>query len=152
VLKPAALVFAGAVLAAAGAAHAQDAAALRLAPAAENTSSATHWYQRFTTSNGLTESITGETENDRSLPQAWTMNQRWGVTLDVREATRIERLPEGGRGDQTSLGAYYQFTPSVRVGTEFSLESTQRPGASVAPQTNRDEPQAGVRVESAFRF
>lgn len=150
-LKPAALVFAGAVLAA-GAAHAQEPVTPRLAPSVENTASATPWYQRFTTSSGLTESVTGETENDRDLPPAWTMNQRWGVTLDVREATRIERLPEGGRGDQTSLGAYYQFTPRVRVGTEFSLESTQRPGASVVPQVDSDEPRAGVRVESAFRF
>ncbi len=151
-LKPAAFVLASAALAVAGVAHAQDAAPARLAPLLENSSSGTPWYQRFTTSSGLTESVTGERENDRDLPPAWTMNQRWGVTLDVREATRIERLPEGGRGDQTSVGAYYQFTPSVRVGTEFSLESMQRPGASAVTQADRDEPQAGVRVESAFRF
>jgi hypothetical protein len=151
VFKPAALVFAGAVLAAAGAAHAQQPVAPRLAPTAENTSTGTPWYQRFTTSSGLTEGVTGEAENDRILPPAWTVSQRWGVTLDVREATRIDRLPEGGRGDQTSVGAYYQFTPRVRVGTEFSLESTDRPGVPLAP-ADEDEPRAGVRVESAFRF
>ncbi len=150
-LKPAAWVFAGAVLAA-GAAHAQEQPApARLAPMVENTASGTPWYQRFTTSNGVTESVTGENENDRVLPPAWSTGQRWGVTLDVREATRIERSPEGGRGDQTSVGAYYQFTPRVRVGGEFSLESTHRPGAGL-PERDQDEPRAGVRVESAFRF
>ncbi|HRP10852.1 MAG TPA: hypothetical protein PLK37_07455 [Terricaulis sp.] len=149
--RPAALVFAGAVLAA-GAAHAQEAAAPRLTvPTTESAGTGTPWYQRFTTSNGVTESITGETENDRSLPPAWTMNQRWGVTLDIREATRIDRLPEGGRGDQTSVGAYYQFTPRMRVGGEVSLE-VQRPGATTLPDRQQDEPRAGVRVESAFRF
>lgn len=150
--KPAAWVFAGAVLAA-GAAHAQEAAAPRLTvPTTESSSTGTPWYQRFTTSNGVTESVTGESENDRISPPAWTMNQRWGVTLDIREATRIERLPEGGRGDQTSVGAYYQFTPRVRVGGEVLVESTERPGASALQDRHQDEPRAGVRVESAFRF
>ena len=103
------------------------------------------WYQRFTTSTGVTESITGDTENDRSLAPAWTLNQRWGVTVDVREAQRIERLPEG-RGDQTSVGAYYQFTPNVRVGGQLSLETTAPPGAS-----DQEEPRADGRIETAFR-
>ena len=150
VFKPAALVFAGVVLAA-GAAHAQQPAPVLAAPGVESAGPGTPWYQRFTTSNGVTESVTGESENDRVLPPAWTMNQRWGVTVDIREATRIDRLPEGGRGDQTSVGAYYQFTPRVRVGGEFSLESTHRPGPRLA-EREQDEPRAGVRVESAFRF
>jgi len=109
------------------------------------------WYQRFTTSTGVTESITGQNENDRQLAPAWTLNQRWGVTLDVREAQRTDTI-EGGRGDQTSVGAFYQFTPRVRVGGELSLETTERPGAAVAPRRDAEEPSAGVRIESAFRF
>ncbi len=148
--KSAAWVFAGVVLAT-GAAHAQQTAAPNLTvPAAEAGTAGTPWYQRFTTSNSVTESITGETEDDRVAPPAWTMNQRWGVTLDIREATRIDRLPEGGRGDQTSVGAYYQFTPRMRVGGEVSLESNQRSGPM--QERAQDEPRAGVRVESAFRF
>ena len=104
-----ALVIAGAVMATAGAAHAQNNTAAVVAEA----QSAVPWYQRFTTSNGVTERIMGDAENDRLLPPAWTLNQRWGVTVDVREAQRIERMPEGGRGDQTSVGAYYQFTPNI---------------------------------------
>jgi hypothetical protein len=150
VFRPSAWVLAGAaVLATAGVAHAQD----RPGPAptsAEAAREAVPWYQRFTTSNGVTESITGDRENDRILAPAWTLNQRWGVTVDVREAQRIERLPEG-RGDQTSVGAFYQFTPSLRVGGELSVELPERPGAIAAHQ-DEEEPRAGVRIESAFRF
>lgn len=139
-----------AVLASAGVAHAQDRQVAAESVRAESARGAVPWYQRFTTSNGVTESITGEAENDRLLPPAWTLNQRWGVTLDVREAQRIDRLPEGGRGDQTSVGAFYQFTPSVRVGGEVSVELSERPGASPVERT--DEGRADVRIESAFRF
>lgn len=131
-------------MATAGIAQAQN-----RATAAANAEAATPWYQRFTTSNGVTESITGEAENDRIPAPTWTLNHRWGVTVDVREAQRIERLPEGGRGDQTSVGAFYQFTPGVRVGGALSLENTQLPGAA---QAEEGDPLAGVRIESAFRF
>lgn len=153
-VKPFTLVIAGAaVLATAGVAHAQDRAAAAAGVTAD-ASSAVPWYQRFTTSNGVTESITGDAENDRLPAPAWTLNQRWGVTLDVREAQRIERSPEGGRGDQASVGAYYQFTPSVRVGGELSVEAPERPAAGIAtsPEAADQEPRADVRIESAFRF
>jgi hypothetical protein len=142
-----------AVLASAGVAHAQDRApvAPAAAPGVTAQASAVPWYQRFTTSNGVTESITGESENDRMLAPAWTLNQRWGVTVDVREAERIERLPEVSRGDQASVGAYYQFTPRMRVGGQLSVET--RDTAPITAQTEADhEPNAGVRIESAFRF
>ena len=135
-------------MATAGAAHAQNNTAAVVAEA----QSAVPWYQRFTTSNGVTERIMGDAENDRLLPPAWTLNQRWGVTVDVREAQRIERMPEGGRGDQTSVGAYYQFTPRVRLGGELSLESNELPGAAVVRRDDEEETRAGVRIESAFRF
>jgi len=137
-----------AVLATANVAHAQDRA--NAAPTAEAASAAVPWYQRFTTSNGVTETITGDSENDRLLAPAWTLNQRWGVTVDVQEAQRIERSPEGGRGDQTSVGAYYQFTPRLRVAGEVSVEE-QTPLAPV-PMQDEEETRAGVRIESQFRF
>lgn len=154
-VKASTLVIAGAaVLATAGVAHAQGAPASAAGANAES-ASAVPWYQRFTTSNGVTESITGDSENDRALAPAWTLNQRWGVTLDVREAQRIERSPEGGRGDQAAVGAFYQFTPSVRLGGQVSVESPDRPtaGLAITPDETADEqPRAGVRIESAFRF
>ena len=149
--KPSTWVIAGAaVLATAGVAQAQDRPAAAAPPEASAANSAVPWYQRFTTSNGVTESVTGDTENDRLPTPAWTLNQRWGVTLDVREAQRIERSPEGGRGDQASVGAYYQFTPALRVGGQLSVEE-QTP-LTPAPSREEDEPRAGVRIESAFRF
>jgi len=148
VFKPVAFVIAGAaVMATAGVAHAQDAAPTHVSEATA-ARAAVPWYQRFTTSNGVTESITGQNENDRLLPPAWTLNQRWGVTLDVREAQRVERLPES-RGDQTSVGAFYQFTPNMRVGGQLNIETERQ---SPIIQTPAEEPRADVRIESAFRF
>jgi len=143
-----------AVLATAGVAHAQERPATAPATAGTDAASrsATPWYQRFTTSNSVTEAVTGDAEADRAISPTWTLNQRWGVTVDVREAHRIERLPEGGRGDQTSVGAYYQFTPGVRVGGEVSLEAAERPGAAAIATPEGEEPRADVRIESSFRF
>jgi hypothetical protein len=135
-------------LATAGVAHAQERPVAPPANSAEATRAAVPWYQRFTTSNGVTENITGSTETARILAPAWTLTERWGVTVDVREAQRVERLPEG-RGDQTSVGAYYQFTPNVRVGGEVSLETAPAPNAIVRDE---EETRTGVRIESAFRF
>lgn len=150
-LKPGAWLVAGAAaMATVGAAHAQQAAPARpVLTQSQAQSAAVPWYERFTTSNGVTETITGVAENDRLPPPAWTLNQRWGVTVSVREAQPIERLPERGRGDQTSVGAYYQFTPNVRLGGEVSVELSERPGAV---RSQEEEPRAGVRIESAFRF
>jgi hypothetical protein len=145
------LIAGAAVLATAGVAHAQERQVTAPASGAEATRASVPWYQRFTTSKGVTESITGDTENDRLLAPAWTLNQRWGVTVDVREAQRIERAPEG-RGDQTSLGAYYQFTPNMRVGGELNVETAPAPGAAILPSEEEAEPRADVRIESAFRF
>ena len=152
--KPSAWVIAGAaVLATAGVAHAQERPAPSVAAPGVTAGNpdAVPWYQRFTTSGGVTESITGETKNDRALTPARTLTQRWGVTVDVREAQTVDRLAEVSRGDQTSVGAFYQFTPRVRVGGEVSVESPERP-ITVAPVDRDSEPRAGVRIESAFRF
>ncbi len=155
--RPATWVLAGAaVLASAGAAHAQQ----RLttppptpaAAADEANAAAVPWYQRFTTSQGVTESITGVGENDRQLAPAWTLNQRWGVTVDVREAQRVERLPDPNRGAEASVGAYYQFTPRMRVGGQLSVEANDDRNLTTARDPNGDEPRADVRIESAFRF
>lgn len=147
--KPSAWVIAGAAaMATVGVAHAQDGQGVASGAEVSEARAAVPWYQRFTTSNGVTETITGDSENDRILPPAWTLNQRWGVTVDVREAQRIERSPDGGRGEQASVGAFYQFTPNMRVGGEVSVET--EPQNAINP--SQDEPRADVRIESAFRF
>jgi len=159
VVKASAWVIAGAaVLASAGVAHAQQhpaAAASVTVPStvADLNGGAVPWYQHFTTSSGLTASLNEDSENDRSIGPTWTLNPHWGVTVDLREAQRIERSLDGGHGNQTSVGAYYQFTPSVRLGGELSVETSPRPGTpEAALQQNRDVARANVKVESAFRF
>lgn len=148
--KSSAWVLAGAVMATASLAQAQEAPA----PAVQlnATRAAVPWYQRFTTSNGVTESITGQTENDRVLPPAWTLNQRWGVTVDVRDGQRLERTPDGAHPtDQASVGAFYQFTPRARVGAQVRVEEPQS-NALASQQDQERGRSAGVRIESAFRF
>lgn len=147
-LKPQAWVIAGAaVLATAGIAHAQE----NVPSEREAVRAEVPWYQQFTTSSSLTDAITGETDANNLVAPAWTLNQRWGVTVDIREGQRIDRTLEGARQDETSVGAYYQFTPRVRLGGEVSVGAAQRTQTpSVGPQD--EEPSAGVRLESAFRF
>ncbi|MBX3427987.1 MAG: hypothetical protein KF779_00240 [Hyphomonadaceae bacterium] len=147
----AALIAGVAMLATAGVAQAQERVAAPV-PAAEANQGAVPWYQRFTASNGVTESILGDQNGlTDQLAPAWTLSQRWGVTVDVREAQRIERAPDGGHGNQTSVGAYYRFTPNLSVGGQVNLETTPAPGAAPVRRDN-EEPRADVRIESAFRF
>lgn len=142
--KSLAWAIAGAVLATAGVARAQDAPSEQQAAAAE-----LPWYQHFTTSRGLSETLTGISENDRLAPPSWTLTQRWGVTVDVREGQRLDRGAVAE--EQAAVGAYYQFTPRVRLGGELSLGATQREGAPAGVRHSEEET-AGVRIESAFRF
>jgi hypothetical protein len=156
VFKAGAWLVAGAVLATAGVAHAQQRpAAPATAPSNPVTEqqviqSTVPWYLRFTTSAGVTESIAGERDSERLISPSWSLNQHWGVTVDVREAQRTERLLDPGRGDQASVGAYYQFTPSLRLGGALNVETPRQNLA--LPGARQAEPRADVRVESAFRF
>ncbi|MFT3728586.1 MAG: hypothetical protein QM759_12245 [Terricaulis sp.] len=158
--KAAAWVIAGAaVLASAGVAHAQQRPATPAvsAPAASDSpaeaTAGVPWYQHFTTNTGLSQTLGGDASNDQAITPSWALNPHWGVTVDVREAQRMERSQDGGHGNQTSLGAYYQFTPSVRLGGEFSVETSPRPGTPEALiQRDANEPRANVKIESAFRF
>lgn len=150
--KASAWLVAGAVLATAGVAHAQQRPAAvppAVNPVTEQQAiqSAAPWYLRFTTSAGVTESIAADHDTDRLISPSWSLNQHWGVTVDVREAQRTERL-DTSHGDQASVGAYYQFTPSLRLGGAVNVET---PRQNTLTGT-ADEPRADVRVESAFRF
>ena len=154
--KAGAWLVAGAVLATAGAAHAQQRPAAPPVASANPVTeqqviqSSVPWYLRFTTSAGVTESIVGDRDGDRLISPSWSLNQHWGVTVDVREAQRTERLLDPNRGDQASVGAYYQFTPSLRLGGALNVETPHQDLA--LPGTRQAEPRADVRVESAFRF
>ena len=142
-----AFLFASAVLVTAGAAapgvaYAQDSVAERNAIRAE-----VPWFERFTLNHGPNQTTTGPGQSDARGVQAWQPATRWGVTVNLREAERSVTAPVPG--DETAVGAYYQFTPSVRVGGQVSVGRSE---ALTTTQQNRDEPEAGVRLESAFRF
>lgn len=138
-------------MATAGVAHAQEGPAAPLVSDREVTRAAVPWYERFTTSTGVTESITGVGESDRAVPPSWTLSGRWNLTVDVHQAQRVERGQDHVAPEQTSVGAYYQFTPRVRVGGEVSIENRNTLTGQSAANTPA-EPAAGVKLESAFRF
>jgi hypothetical protein len=66
----------------------------------------------------------------------------------MREAAEAAAT-SGGARDETAVGAYYQFTPNVRVGGQVSIGTQSVQGV---PQRRDEESAAGVKVESAFRF
>ncbi|MES1199686.1 MAG: NtrZ family periplasmic regulatory protein [Pseudomonadota bacterium] len=152
--KAYAWLIAGAVIATAGVAHAQGPAAVAPVTADRAAQRDTPWYERFTTSTGLTENLTPAGQSSERLPApTWQLTDRWGVSVDIREGQRLDQRLEGGREDQTAVGAYYQFTPSVRVGGEVSVGMPQQNQAlTTTHQSEKQEPTAGVRLESAFRF
>jgi hypothetical protein len=143
--RPAALAFMGAVVLTAGAAHAQapSSVAERAAVRAE-----VPWYERFTYSSGPSETMTGLGPSDRVSQPNWSLSQRWGVTVDVRQREGVI-ADRATNPNESTLGAFYQFTPSMRVGGAVSLRQPDRSALASTPVDERD---AGVRLESAFRF
>lgn len=131
-----------------GTALAQDSRADRTAAAAE-----VPWFERFTfNSGGSDEALPSWSTVNPRAPGAAVASARWGMTVNVGEAE--QRLTEAGRLTQESeaaVGAFYRFTPRVRVGGQVSVAPQ-----SVAPGADRlnerREPEAGVRLESAFKF
>ncbi len=103
------------------------------------------WHQRFTLSSGETTAAWADSDTRAAL--SWRPSARWGVTLNVRDGDRGSVTAQ----DEASVGAFYQFTPSLRLGGEVSvaapLAAAPLPGG---PQ--EDATTAGVKLESAFRF
>jgi hypothetical protein len=128
-----------------GAAHAQETVADRQAVRAE-----TPWYERFTYSppalNGGSTALT-----DRRPSSTWVQDGRWSVRVDAQENRGPAALSPAPR-DSAALGAFYQFTPRLRVGGQVTVAE---PPTRAQPPVNREEPSqpdAGVKLESAFRF
>lgn len=135
---------AGAAFVAVGAAHADETTDDRAAVAAE-----TPWYERFTLSQSPDVMAGGAVGPDDQRDRAgWRVNGRWGVTVDVNRSARpVAQAPAAPR-DQTAVGAYFQFTPTMRVGGQVSVAPAQ--SAVGAPRD--EESTADVRIQSAFRF
>jgi hypothetical protein len=133
---------AGAVFAVTGLAHAQSADE-RAAQQAE-----TPWYERFTYSQAP-DAMTGGAlgPEDQRDSAGWRVNGRWSVTVDLSESARRQMLGQGAPQNETAVGAYFQFTPTVRVGGEVSVAPAEE-----LPGAERDSERADVRIQSAFRF
>jgi hypothetical protein len=136
----------GAVFLTASVAYADD---LKPAPqpaASAASSSDAPWFQRFTASAGLGEGLKAAPNQTNEQTITWQASNKWGLTLNLRDADRSKLV---GR-DEAAVGAFYHFTPRLRVGGEVSVSDS--PVATVSPLTQGNEKSAGVKLESAFKF
>ncbi|MGE3303541.1 MAG: NtrZ family periplasmic regulatory protein [Hyphomonadaceae bacterium] len=126
-----------------GAAHADD--AKTLAHALKTPTESTPWFERFTASAGDASRLA---PSDRTV--TWAPSARWGLTLNVRDADRTKTAAR----DEAAIGAFYDFTPRLRIGGELRVSDPAGVAAAGAPagSSNLDERAAGVKLESAFRF
>lgn len=133
-----------AVVASTGVASAQTRAD-RTAVAAE-----VPWYERFTYSSGVSEPPPSwSTVNPRAAGAPVAPTARWGMTLNLGEQERLSSAESISPREEAAVGAFYRVTPSVRVGGRVSVAPQP-----VSPGVRRaqEEPAAGVKLESAFRF
>jgi hypothetical protein len=121
---------------------------------AERTAAAAEvpWYERFTYSSGLSDQPQApawSSVNPRD-PKAPVASARWGVTLNVGEADRLRTAESITPRGESAVGAFYRFSPRVRVGGQVSVApQAVTPGAT---RREQEEDAAGVKLESAFRF
>lgn len=137
-------VMGAAVVASSGVATAQTRAD-RTAVAAE-----VPWYERFTYSSGVSEPPPSwSTVNPRAGETTATPTARWGMTLNLGEQERLSSAEAISPREEAAVGAFFRVTPSVRVGGRVSVAPQP-----VTPGVRRtqEEPNAGVKLESAFRF
>jgi len=133
-----------AVVATGGTAHAQTSLAERTAAAAE-----VPWYERFTYSSGAEQAPPAWSAVNPRDPKAPVASARWGLTLNVGEADRLATAGSITPSKESAIGAFYRFSPRVRVGGQVSVAPQPAPGA---PRREQEEEAAGVKLESAFRF
>ena len=129
----------------AGAAHAETKKAPIIDQSASLNAEAP-WFQRFTTSAGATNGahLAPAPPNEQTI--TWQATDKWGLTLNLRDADR-SRLTSR---DEASLGAFYHFTPRIRVGGELSVSDS--PAATTNALDDNKDMSAGVKLESAFKF
>lgn len=138
--------FGVAVAASGGSAYAQSTLAERSATAAE-----VPWYERFTYSSSGAEQIPAWSTINPRAPNAPVAGARWGFTVNVGEEERV-RVTEGvAPKGEAAVGAFYRFSPRVRVGGQVSVAPQPVPGVARGRQ-EADENTPGVKLESAFRF
>jgi hypothetical protein len=134
-----------AVVATGGVANAQTSLAERTATAAE-----VPWYERFTYSAGVSEAPPSWSAINPRDPKAPVASARWGVTVNVGEEERLRTAEDITPRKESAVGAFYRFSPRVRVGGQVSV--APQPVTPGVPRRQQEEDSAGVKLESAFRF
>lgn len=137
-----------AVVASAGAAHAETAkpvtAAVKPAP---TVSTEIPWFERFTAS---TTDETAKPSTAGAADQTITamLTSHWGFSVNLRDADRSKTAPRG----EAAIGAFFDFTPRIRLGGEVRVADPIVGGAPGSVGAAPRETSAGVKLESAFRF
>ncbi len=128
-----------------GTAFAQSTLAERTATAAE-----VPWYERFTYSSGAAEAPPSWSTINPRDPSAPVASARWGFTVNVGEEERLRTAESITPRGESAVGAFYRFSPRVRVGGQVSV--APQPVTPGATRREQAEETAGVKLESAFRF
>ncbi len=104
------------------------------------------YLDRFSINNTSERPVAGlaPIEKDQ-LDFAWRPGGKWGLTIDLTTRQQNNVLPR----EELQAGAYYQVTPRFRFGGGLMLK-----GDSIgSPETwKQEQPDAGVRLSSAFSF
>jgi hypothetical protein len=110
------------------------------------------WYERFTASVAPSPAQKGWAGSEAKTSLFWAPSSKWGVRVDVRS----DRSASPTREDEAAVGAFYQFTPSLRVGGQVSVTTPPVKEQRLAPAARlpgqADQAEAGVKLESAFKF
>ena len=105
------------------------------------------WFQRFTASAGLGDGVkTAPNQNNEQMITWAPQTSHWGMTINLRDA---DRTKFAGR-DEAAVGAFYHFTPRLRVGGEVSVAGS--PLSMTGSAANDADKSASVKLESAFKF
>lgn len=100
----------------------------------------------FSINSGVERPVPGLAPIERGqLDFAWRPGGKWGLTLDFTTRAQNDVLPR----EELQAGAYYQVTPRFRFGGGVMLK-----GDSIASPEGwkQEQPDAGVRLSSAFSF
>lgn len=122
------------------------------AAASETSIAPIKWYENFVykADEGAEKKafLVAPTTQTDEFGLIWSGKGRWGLTLDMtrRYGDDVRILPE----QEFSAGAYYQFSPRLRIGGGVSIGGEKL--SSDASHWANEENETGVRIESAFSF
>lgn len=122
------------------------------------------WYERFTFTPGSPttglqagglqtggDRAAGWTSTNPRAPATADSTAPWGMMFNVGEG---EKGPVAGAQDtrkEAAVGAYFRFTPRFTVGGRVSV-AEPKASTQTDPRRDRQDGDAGVKLESAFRF